>query len=52
MNPMDETELRLATKKMYQSGNTPNVLDCLMEMLRSQIVICETLKEILKNEKN
>lgn len=47
MEHFDEAEFKVQTQNMYNAGGVPNVLDCLIAMLESQLIIARKLKEIV-----
>jgi len=47
---IDEAELKVATRMMYQRGGVQNVLNCVMAMERVQGIILAKLNEILDDE--
>ncbi len=49
MNYQDEAELKVQTQTMYKFGGVSNVLDCLIVMLKTQIIIAEKLKELVNH---
>lgn len=46
MDRQNEIELERGTRNMFTNGGVPNVLDCLIAMLESQLVIVRKLKEL------
>lgn len=50
MTEFEEAELRISTQVLYEKGGIDNVLACVCEMQRVQVVILKKLNEILENE--
>lgn len=47
MTELDEAELKVQTQNMYDAGGIDNVLACVHEMQKAQLVIMQKLNEIL-----
>ena len=51
IGPMDETEIKIMTKEMFEKGGINNVLACIVVMLQCQAIIIGKLKELLEEQK-
>jgi len=49
MDYQNEAEFKVNTQNMYKFGGVPNVLDCLIAMLESQLIITKKLKELVEH---
>ena len=51
MEPIEETEFKVSTTRMYKHGGVVNVLDCIISMLETELIILKKLKELVLDKK-